>query len=239
MAVKEYKLQINEFIHLRNRILYKSIPIVLLAISVGIFISLQSQSGTTSTLDILPFLIPIILLAMIFGITRGIKIQRDAWESYLLKLDDHSICKSQKNIPGLTIRKDEISEIVENVKGDIIIKTDQKARQIIIPKAIEHFDEVKEKIGSFKTIQSGKTTYSEIYKILISIMVLGVMAIFYVSKIPWVTIFTGVILILTLVWSFIKIRRNKTINKQTKIISIFVLFIIASIIVRLIQVFSS
>ncbi|MEZ4953127.1 MAG: hypothetical protein R2825_06085 [Saprospiraceae bacterium] len=58
--------------------------------------------------------------AMFIGLRRGIKLQKQAWESFEIKWDSDVITKSQIRTNVVSIQKNEILEIVENKYGAIV-----------------------------------------------------------------------------------------------------------------------
>jgi hypothetical protein len=141
---KPYKLRRDSFEEKKKEILKRGILLSILAASGGLVISTMN-----SGFDWIVFLItiPIIGIAMFIGLRRGLKLQKEAWESYEITWDTNVLTKSQIRTNNVSIQKNEIIEIIENKNG-AIIKSDKKSNFIFIPKELDNFNELISEIKS-------------------------------------------------------------------------------------------
>jgi len=72
--MQQFKITPDGFKEIKKRLLLRVIPLMLVAVTVGIFITSQNQSADALSLIIA---IPFIAAAVIFGLYRGINRQKD------------------------------------------------------------------------------------------------------------------------------------------------------------------
>jgi len=129
-----------------------TIPITLFAAMTGIYISSANKNTSTSTVDTLPFVIPIILVAFGFVLFKGKKTLKNMWETYELIIDGDTITRKQNNLPTITIKKSDLQEIIKSPQGHILLKTGQRTNQINIPSYIQDKDELLKALADFGQI---------------------------------------------------------------------------------------
>lgn len=234
--MKTYKLDPEGFKEIKAAALKRTISIGVIAASAGLYISTLNQSDEVSTLDTLPFVIPIVLFALILGLFKGLKRQKDQWNTYELTVDEDSVIRTQKNVATLKIHKNDLLEIEESPKGNLILKTDQKTKWINIPSSILEREELLDSIKAFGPIQQGKENKGK-WTGLISLVTLGLMVIFFTNHEKSILIPSGIILILGLLGSFIGIQRSKNIDKKTKRAAYLIFLVLFSIVGRMISEF--
>ncbi len=136
--MKIYKLKVDSFEEKKKEILKRGIIISIISIFIGFTISIINSGFDWKVFLIM---IPIAVIAMSFGVKRGLKLQKEAWESYELKYDLDTITKSQIRTKDISIQKSEILEIEENKNG-VLVKSHNKSNFIFIPKELENFNEL-------------------------------------------------------------------------------------------------
>ncbi len=234
--MKTFKLDPLGFKKARQKSLLRTIPIMLLATFAGIYISSidqTNQTSSTSTVNVLPFVIPIIILAAGFGLFLGLKRQKKQWDSYELTIDGDNIIRIQQNVPTVSIKKENLKEIIETPIGDILIKTGLRANFINIPSSVHGREELLKILADFGQILSQPAGNINKLNIIMPIGVIVLMIVFYSSKEIMILIPTGIILFAGLLWSFIEIRKSKHIDKNTKRASYFVFLVLLPIIAKL------
>ncbi|MEM9548038.1 MAG: hypothetical protein AAGA77_18800 [Bacteroidota bacterium] len=133
--MKTYQLEEGSFEEHRKKILKRLILLTIIAVGAGLMIFIITQGFV---IGVLAVWIPVVAVASYFGIRRGIRIQQEAWESYLLKWDGKAIVKSQVRTRDVTLSLLEITAIEEIEKGTLI-KTAKKLKFIFIPKELEDY----------------------------------------------------------------------------------------------------
>jgi hypothetical protein len=215
--MEQFKIKQDGFKEIRKAILIKTIPISLLAVLGGIVISHFNSNGQQSDVNVFPVLIPIMLGTLAFGLYRGIKRQKEIFESYRLTLDDNGITREQYNTPTITISIAELREITKNPNGSFTIKGNSTANVIGIPSQIEEYEKLEKSLSEIRQI-STKSSESILQKFqgLFSILTIGLMGAVYISKDKIIVGVSGTVLLVILGYSFIETQRSKNIDSKTK-----------------------
>jgi len=237
--MEQFKIRQNGFNEIRRGMLIKTVPILLLAAIVGIAISHFNSSGQESEVNIYPFLIPIILLALGFGIYQGIKRQKEIFESYRLIFDNNSITREQCNTQTISISITDISEIRKNSNGSLIIKVNSTVDVIGIPSQIENIEKLEQLLSEIKCISNkDKKTFIKkhirLFSILLPIITLGLMAVIYLREDKIIVGISGTLLLVIFAFSFFEIHKSKNIDNKTKRSSWWLILVATSIILILI-----
>ncbi|MEZ4953126.1 MAG: hypothetical protein R2825_06080 [Saprospiraceae bacterium] len=135
---KTYKLKNDSFEEKKKEILKRGIVLSIIAVLGGFTISIINSGFD---LKVFLIMIPIAGIAMFIGLRRGIKLQKQAWESFEIKWDSDTIIKSQIRTNVVSIQKNEILEIVENKYG-AIVKSGNNSNSFFIPKELEQYSEL-------------------------------------------------------------------------------------------------
>lgn len=216
-TMEQFKIKQDGFKEIRKAMLIKAIPISLLAAFGGLAISHFNTSGQQSDVNIFPFVIPIILGALAFGLFRGVKRQKEIFDSYVLTLDDNSITREQHNTPTITITKTDLKEIIKNSNGSFTIKGNSTLNVIGVPSQIDDYERLEKLLSEIGQISS-KTSEPILQKFsgLFAILTIGLMAAVYISKDKVIVGITGTVLLVVLGYSFFEIQRSKNIDSKTK-----------------------
>ncbi len=213
----EFKIRKNGFDEIKRAMIIRTIPIMILAGGTGLLISHFNSNGQTSEINVLPFVIPIIIGAIGFGLFKGIKRQKVLFESYILTITEHEITREQKNTQPIKIPVNEITSIVKNSNGALTIIGNSSTNFIGIPSQINEPEKVEQLLKNLFPIKlSDNKSIVEKYKWILIISMLGLMASVYLSTNKLVVGITGIILIAFLGYSFYEVCRNKNIDKKTK-----------------------
>ena len=214
---EEFQIIENGFTEIKKAILIKTIPIAVLAMGTGLLISHFNTNGETSNINVLPFVIPIIIGALVIGLLKGINRQKELFESYKLTLNTNEIIREQLNTPTISIPHNEIKSISRNSKGILTIVGNSSTNVISVPSQINHPEKLVQLLSQIKPIiDSDKKSLLEKCKGLLIFLTLGLMATVYISKNKLLVGITGTLLILFLGYSFYEMYTNKNIDKKTK-----------------------
>ena len=112
----QFKIRQDGFKEIKRAMLLKVIPIAIFAIFGGLAISYMNSNPKENDVNVFPFVIPIMLSAIGFGLFRGIKRQKQIFDSFRLTLDNTTISREQHNTPSISIPISEIIEIIKNKK---------------------------------------------------------------------------------------------------------------------------
>jgi hypothetical protein len=213
----EFQIKENGFAEIKRAMIVKTIPIAILAAGTGLAISHFNTNGQSTDVSVLPFVIPIIVGALAFGLFKGINRQKGLFESYKLTINENEIVREQNNTQTISIPRNEIKSIIRNPKGILTIVGNSNTEIIGIPSQINNSEKLEQILSAIKPItDSDKKPLTEKYKGVLILLMLGLMATVYISKDKIIIGITGTILTLFLVYSFYEVRRNKNIDKKTK-----------------------
>lgn len=115
----------------------RTVPVLLLAGSMGIIISILGSKEKETDVDVLPIVIPILGLYISFSIYRGLKRQKQLLESYALTLTGNAVMREQRYTPSVCLYVNEIKEIVKAKSGAITVRGRERTDVIYIPAEID------------------------------------------------------------------------------------------------------
>lgn len=211
---KQFKLIPEQFEEVKKKIWTRAVPLISIAAVAGLVMS----SGNINDFRILLVMILFMTLLVILGISRGIRRQREIFNSFTFTIEEDSILREQHLTPEVRIPFDEIKEIVKNNEGDFIIKGKASKNQfIIIPSQVEKGIELEENLSVIKEI-----TYRQKQPFLLNffwvlpMVTLVLMFLVYTSTNKWIVSVAGVILSIGLLYSIFIIQSSKQIDRKTK-----------------------
>ncbi|MGH2666384.1 hypothetical protein [Flavobacterium sp.] len=229
--MEQFKIRQDGFKEIKKALLIKSMPILILAAFGGLAISYFNSNEQQSSINTLPFTIPFILGILAFGLSRGIKRQKEIFESYLLIIDNNDITREQHNTPRITISITNLNEIIKNSNGSFIIKGNSSVNVINIPSQIGDYEKLEKSLAQLKQISTKHSEpFLQKFRGLSSILAIGLMATVYISKNKIIVGICGTILLVVLAYSFFEILKSKNIDSKTKTGMWWILLVIASII---------
>lgn len=216
---QQFRVRPDGFAEIRKRILIRAIPVLLIAITLGLVISQVNNQDKETDINILPFFIPAVVLIAGLSLRSGLNKQKKLLESYLLTIDDNVITRQQLSTPEITIYFHEVKEILKNQRGGIAIKGFDATDIIYIPAQIERYAELETLLNQVKPVTAPGAATSALAKILspiISLSGLVLLGIVYLveNKIAVGIAGTGCIILMS--WSLIQIQRSKNVDTKTK-----------------------
>lgn len=229
--MEEFKIRKNGFNEVRNTILLQVIPLLVAAIAVGLAIPLMNDNDSGDFVTILPFILPMMVGAVGFGFYKGLKRQRANFESYVLRIDDNGFTREQANTPAIHVTRDEVRKVQKMPNGAFVITGASALNAIIVPAQVEGAERLEKllqgiapiTIESRKGWQMGRT-------IPMALMVLAGMLGVYTASNKAVVALCGAFVSITLIASFVVIRKSKNVDRYTKRSSLAVLLVTASVI---------
>ncbi len=213
----QFKVRDNGFDEIRKKILLRTAPIALLAAIGGLAISHFNTNGHASDINVLPFVLPIVLGALTFGMIKGIKRQKGIFNSYTLTIDETEITREQDITSLIKISIKNITQITKNSNGSFAIMGKTSTEVIGVPAQIENVELLESRLSKIKAIDiQHKKTFIRHYIWLLPITTIGLMAAVYISNNKLIVGICGTTLLAFLIYSFIAIRRSKHIDNKTK-----------------------
>ncbi|RVT73964.1 hypothetical protein EOD40_13680 [Flavobacterium sufflavum] len=229
--MEQFKIRKDGFKEIRKSSLNKAIPISLIALFGGLSISYFNADEQQDVINIFPFLIPLMLGLLAFGLYRGINRQKEIFESYVITFNNNDIIREQYNTSTITISKTDIDKIIKNSNGSFTIKGNSIVDVIDIPSQIENYEKIEKSLSEIRQISTkNNEPFFQKYRLVLSIFSIGLMACVYISKDKIIVGVSGTILLVLLGYSFFEIQRNKSIDKKTKKGMWWLIVVIASII---------
>jgi hypothetical protein len=216
--MRQFRIKENGFKEIKKQTLIRTIPIVLLAVIVGLIAFEYSYDDRgSSDINVYPFVIPIILGALAFGLNKGLMRQKDIYNTYTLKIDEESITREQGNTPSIRLLFTDITRITKSSQGGLIIKGNSNTNSILVPLQIEDL------VGLELLLKDNCSCEIIVSKPLIQrlmiplvIVVLGSMATLYISSNKILVGFSGSIVSIIMIWSFIKVQTDKSVDSKTR-----------------------
>ena len=230
--MKQYTLKPEAFKEIKKKILFKSLPLMLIALGVGFGISYFNSTNPENSLKTLSFIIPAGIALIIFGIKRGTNQQKQLLESYTLTFAEDAVIREQKNTPTIRLAHSEIKEIIKDRSGSYLIKGQHLHSAIVVPIHIQDPDQLEEALQQIRPLSLANSSAS-LKNRLLSILpfaVLGLMAVVYISSNKLLVGICGTLLTASMLWSFVQIQRGKNYDRKTKRNSYWIALVLLSVI---------
>lgn len=221
---------------IKNKLLVRILPILLIGVTVGFFIGTANSKGKASNTDLLPFLVPLYGIIIFVSLYRALKKQKTLLESYTLTFSDSLITRIQLNTPEISINLNEIKEIGTLKDGSLMVKGRNSKDFICIPSYIDGFAEIHQRLQQVRPIDvNNKLPFWLKYQILLSVLTMGLMVCVFVVNIKWVVALSGSLFIALMTWSLMEIRGNKNVDTKTKRSAWWVIVVMLAVIVGMIM----
>jgi hypothetical protein len=226
-----FTIRTNGFNEIKKQLIIKSLPLLLISMSFGLAIVFFNTKDKQNLITILPFMIPILLFALGYGIFIGIKRQKMLFQTYKLIFTENNVIREQINTPSINIQFIDIKSISKDKKGGFTIKGKKATETILIPAQIDNYENLELLFNKIKPIEKfNQLSFDEKYKIPTTILILFCMATVYISFNKILVGICGLIVSGLLIRSFIKIINNNNIDNKTKRIGYYSLLVLASIV---------
>lgn len=226
-----FKIRQEGFKEIKKQMIIRTLPIMLIAVTVGIVISFINSKDKAADVNVLPFIIPLTAAAVGFGLYRGVNRQKTLFDSYTLTITNNLITREQLNTPTISIYFNEIKEITKHKNGSFTIKGKDAADLIGIPSQIDHYLQLETTLQNIQPIAvKDKVSFLQKYQSLTGLLTVGLMLCVYTVNNKIIVALTGTTLVALMIWSFIKIRSSKNVDSKTKKSIWWVLLVLASVI---------
>lgn len=234
--MKTYKLSSEGFESVERKARNQTIIIFLILIAVMLFIVAPELSREPLSLASVPISFILIAAAAYAGIRKSSKGLQNRWSSYELSLIDDVVIRRQAQTPDIEIRRNQVVSLQETSSGDIIIKTDDRRKFIVVPASLNGREEVREHLAKWQKIEL--LTERPILKILPIVTALGTIGAFattVASQNIRVVLPVGFLLIAVLLWSLIEIQRSPHVEARIKRSAWLVLLPLLGVAVKIIS----
>ena len=229
--MQTFKIRQDGFKEIKKQMLIRAIPVLLVAMTVGIIIGSINSKDKAEDINVLPIVIPIGAAAIGFGLYRGVNRQKTLFDSYTLTITNNLITREQFNTPVISLYFNDIGEIVKQKNGSFTIKGKNPADLIVIPSQIDNYSQLEATLQDIRPFaEKGSVSFWQKYQSLPGLLVVGLMLCVYTVNNKIIVALTGTTLVAFIIWSFIKIRSSKNVDNKTKNISWLSLLVLASVI---------
>ena len=226
-----FKISQDGFKEIKKQMLIRTLPVMLIAVTVGIAISFINSKDNSAEVNVLPIVIPIMAAAVGFGLYRGVNRQKSLFESYTLTITNNLVTREQLNTPTISIYFNEVKEIAKHKNDSFTIKGKETVDLIVIPAQIDDYLQLETALQQIQPIVvKDKVSFMEKYQSLTGLLTVGLMLCVYTVNNKIIVTLTGSTLVALMVWSFIKIRSSKNVDSKTKRSVWWVALVLASVI---------
>ncbi len=231
--MKYYQLNAETFERQKWRILWVTLPPVLMAIGVGLWISQSDQPASSwptllTTLAIALVIVPI-------GLWRGIQMQREAWCSFRLGLDDGQIAREQTRTARVEIAKQDVESLTETSHG-LVVKGGESF--IVVPAALEDYALIRETLQDWGPIETrdAKTKQAVVIQYIVALSVVASFAAVMVLENRYAVTLIGLALTAAIIVSFISMQRSQHLDRKLKRSSLLIVFPLLAILAKVLFV---
>jgi hypothetical protein len=231
----EYRIKEADRKSILKEQLLKRLPLLIIAMIAGFAISFyQIDNIKLFFIIILPVII-ITGIAVLIGLKLGLKIYKDNHINIIFKVDNNIFTVLKNGKAHITLDKEKINKIEQYKDKSIIIFLKDK-NKIMLNDKIENYDNLIDELKNIHPIISVENKKANSLYRFAALIMIALMAVFYISANRIIIIITGIIICITLLYSFIKTVFNKYTDKKIKLCMMVVFFVIYEIIIRILEI---
>lgn len=93
-----------------------------------------------------------VIISGVVVFSRSLRRLREVWSTYRLTIGEDYLLKQQSHYPDIRINRDEIKVIQKAFTGDIVVKSRDWRRFIMIPRSLHGLEEVERLLGAWKPV---------------------------------------------------------------------------------------
>jgi hypothetical protein len=231
----EYKIKEENKKAILNKRLWKILPLFIIAIIVVYGISFYQMNITKLFITILLPVTILMGIALFIGAKAGLKIYKENHLDILFKIDNNIFTVIKNGKDDITVGKENIMKIEQYKDKSIIIFLNDK-NKILLDDNIENHDDLIDELNNICPIISAEPKKSNTIYIFSALIMMALMAIFYISTNKFITIIVGIVISISLIFSFIKIFFNKQTDKKIKLCILIIFIIIYEIIMKIFNI---
>jgi len=229
--MKEYKLRPDAFQEIKKKLLYWAVPIIVIAVAVGIGSSVFGSNKDSGQVNVLPFSIGIAVIVLAIRLKGAFKKQKALFESFTLTVSPNFIGREQLNTATIVIQASDIREITKNKKGCITIRGSENRNVIYVPAQIENLAELEVDLMALGPIVvTNRKPFVQRIAWLISFLTLGLMVTVYTASHKMVVGLSGALVTAMMLWSLVEVQRSKNIDRKSKRSMWWILVLLLSVI---------
>lgn len=225
-----YKIINNEKKKITSQHLKSRLPVIFISLLIGLSIAFfQINDINTFSKIIIPTVITS-LIAVFIGLKIGLKTYKDNHLEIIFKIENQrlSILKNEKEI--ISVDKENIIKIEQYINSSIIIFININPKKIFLNKNIENYESLINELNEIHKIDKVNKNPSNYLTIFATISILLLLVIFELSTQKYLILSSGFLLIIFMIFSFIKIFFNKYTDKRIKIASLAIFILLFKVI---------
>ncbi len=168
--------------------------------------------------------------------------QRASFATWQLSVDGTNLTRRQAKFPDITIAKDEITKITEAPGTGLVVQTESMSVQIGIPDTTENYQDVRAVLSGWTEIQvepSSKALGRKLLMFAFWLLMLGSMLMIPIATNPALVLGVGFPVTLYLLVSFVLTQRNPHLSRKVKLQSLFLLWIVFLLVMKMISVLTT
>ena len=215
--MQTYTTSTQGFSKIRRDIIKRlSLASILLTVFLGGLELWKIKANGDGNLTYLIISIPVLLGAYIFTARKVISQQKEIWDSIIINIDNDYISRQQIRIPEVRIERTEVTAVEENKFG-IWVKTENKARSLVIPIQLEQADYLEIKETLINWTEAGIVTPAHNRKDLVLIVTYVIaFIVLFLSFNIWLNFILGAAIIAYYAYTNKLIQNNVSVDPQFK-----------------------
>jgi hypothetical protein len=176
---------------------------------------------------ILAVMLPFFVVIFSISFRRGLKMLEEKRSSYQLILGPDFIVRKQLRLRDVEIHSDQITHIEERKGAGLIIKTADKKTLIEVPEGIERYEELKDQVLKWRSLDSAVSNKAYILLQLLAILSFGAaFAVMWLSSSRALVLGAGIFVIVYVVSSLVYLKRREDIDPRLKFSTWKIMFLV-------------
>jgi hypothetical protein len=205
---------------------------MLLAGAVAFFITEYKEGFSESSIQSGVTMFFFLVVAGGGGVLFSIRTQKAKYESYELGIGDEIITRTQHNTPSMSLKKDDIKEIVKNSNGSYSIKGRGGMLDVIgIPAQIENSERLEVLLNTFAPVRIEEKP--SLFARFQYVFIIGGLALFgavFTSTNKIVVSVSGMLIVALIIYNLIVLNKSKNMDKSMKTASWVSLILLVSVV---------
>jgi hypothetical protein len=207
--MSRHKLPAKAWPKYRARVLVRLTPLLALAVGVGYWIAVHNSSSSP-----LSWLLVMPPTMVAIGLMSGLRRTRQWFDSFELEINDDQITRRQAQTPEMGLRRADVKSIVE-ADGGIVLLGPTRFETIGIPSEIEEYGAVADQVRTWAPA-GPRSQRSTMVALATGIAVVLLFGLAFIAPTPVIGATAAAVLALFLVWAFVELRRNLSIDRRTR-----------------------
>jgi Flp pilus assembly protein TadB len=201
--MKTYQLKSEAFQVFRRRWLSRYVPFAALVCGLLGYFYAYPRMETEGSVWYLLFPMALAVGGMYWILRRNLQRHRKAWDEFELYIDGETIGLGERLNPQVAIKREEIETIGESPEGDLYVQAKEDKGQLIVPKDLDGWEEVKALLagwGEIQPISSDSIQRTNFLRYGLAIAFVIITGMTYFGKSLWVVLPAAVLFAAGLAW---------------------------------------